>query len=326
MSELPFVSSLIVVRNEKNYIEKAILSLICQDYPKDKYEIIIVDGISTDGSMDIVKKIINDNTDVSIRVLNNEKKILATGWNIGIKASKGDFVIRIDAHAEVDRHFFKKNIETIQNIDADCVGGKLITKPMSGDNPIVSMVLSSPFGVGNSSFRVSNKPGYADTAVYGLYKKSAIERAGFFDERFVRNQDIELHSRIKKNGGKFYFNPEICSYYYSRSSVKKMLRQNFGNGLWNMVLLKHNPRSLSLRHLFPFLFLCYLLLSIGLGFLTWYIWALAGAVLVLHYIIGFVFSLIETKSIKNLMVMPFLFFLLHLSYGFGYFCGIFKKI
>lgn len=304
------------------------MSFVNQTYPKDRYEIIVVDGCSDDGTVDIVNGIIREfSTDsFHIRLVDNPKRILASGWNIGIKAAKGEYVTRIDAHAEAAPDFIEKSVNTMLSVNAACVGGKLDSIPVEGDDLLVSKVLSSSFGVGNSSFRVSDTAGYADTAVYGLYKKSVFEEAGYFDEKMVRNQDIDLHSRIKKAGYKFYFNPEIHSVYHTRSSVKKMVKQAYGNGKWNMVLVKKGSSALSLRHLVPFFFVTYLALSIVGGFFYWPIWALCGCVLVLYVILGFLAGVKKVSSFKERLKMPFLFFLLHSSYGVGYYAGITQKV
>lgn len=323
----PFVSALLVTRNEKSYIEKSLRSLIDQDYPKDCYEIIVIDGMSDDGTAEQIEKIIASvGQNLSMRLIRNEKRILAAGWNLGIQSAKGEYVIRIDAHAEVEPDFLEKNVQTMLSVDAVCVGGKLITKSLSGDSGLIAKVLSSPFGVGNSSFRTSDTAGYTDTAVYGLYKKEIFEKAGYFNEEFVRNQDIEMHGRIKKAGGKFYFNPQITCVYYSRNTVKKMLKQAFGNGKWNMVLLKKDTASLSLRHLVPFAFVLYLALSLIGGIFWWPIWALCGAVLVLHLLLGLVAALAKTRKFTELLAMPVLFMLLHIAYGAGFFSGLFVKL
>ena len=328
MTELPYVSALIVMRNERNYIKPSLMSFVNQTYPKDRYEIVVVDGCSDDGTVDIVNGIIREfSTDsFHIRLVDNPKRILASGWNIGIKAAKGEYVTRIDAHAEAAPDFIEKSVNTMLSVNAACVGGKLDSIPVEGDDLLVSKVLSSSFGVGNSSFRVSDTAGYADTAVYGLYKKSVFEEAGYFDEKMVRNQDIDLHSRIKKAGYKFYFNPEIHSVYHTRSSVKKMVKQAYGNGKWNMVLVKKGSSALSLRHLVPFFFVTYLALSIVGGFFYWPIWALCGCVLVLYVILGFLAGVKKVSSFKERLKMPFLFFLLHSSYGVGYYAGITQKV
>ena len=325
----PFVSALLVTRNEQAYIEKAMMSLINQTYPKDKYEIVVIDGESTDDTLKTVKRLINKyRTDsFDIRIINNPKHILASGWNLGIKDAKGEYVVRIDAHAEAAEDFIEKNVETmLKASDAVCVGGKLTTMSLDGDNDTISKVLSSPFGVGNSSFRVSNEAGYADTAVYGLYKKEIFEQVGYFNEKYVRNQDIELHSRIRAAGGKFFFNPKIDCVYYSRNTVKKMVKQAFGNGKWNMVLLKNQNSALRLRHLVPFAFVLFLIATTVLGFFNKYFWFLEIGILLLHLALGFCAATKKSKNISEILKMPFLFLLLHISYGAGYLAGIFTKI
>lgn len=329
MMQFPFVSALLVTRNEQSYIEKALLSLINQTYPKDSYEIIVIDGESSDDTLKIVNNLIGQykTKNFDIRIINNPKRILSSGWNLGIRNAKGDYVVRIDAHGEAAADFIEKNVETMLSVnDAACVGGRLMTKSLDGDNDIISKVLSSPFGVGNSSFRVSDRPGYTDTAVYGLYKKEIFETVGFFNEKFVRNQDIELHSRIRAAGERFYFNPEISCIYYSRNTVKKMAKQAFGNGKWNMVLLKHQNSALSLRHLVPFAFVLYLIIFTALGFFSKIFWFLEAGVLLIHVMLGLMAACKKTRRLSEIVKMPFLFLILHLSYGVGYLSGIFTKI
>ncbi len=329
MMQFPFVSALLVTRNEQSYIEKALLSLINQTYPKDSYEIIVIDGESSDDTLKIVNTLIGQykTKNFDIRIINNPKRILSSGWNLGIRNAKGDYVVRIDAHGEAAADFIEKNVETMLSVnDAACVGGRLVTKSLDGDNDIISKVLSSPFGVGNSSFRVSDRSGYTDTAVYGLYKKEIFETVGFFNERFVRNQDIELHSRIRAAGERFYFNPEISCIYYSRNTVKKMAKQAFGNGKWNMVLLKHQNSALSLRHLVPFAFVLYLIIFTALGFFSKIFWFLEAGVLLIHVMLGLMAACKKTRRLSEIVKMPFLFLILHLSYGVGYLSGIFTKI
>lgn len=324
MVELPYVSALIVMRNERNYIKQSLMSFVNQTYPKDKYEIIVIDGGSDDGTLDVVNEVIREysNDNFHIRLVNNPKRILASGWNIGIQSALGEYVTRIDAHAEAAPDFIAKSVNTMLKVDAACVGGKLDSLPLEGDDLLVSKVLSSSFGVGNSSFRVSDTAGYVDTAVYGLYRKSVFEEVGYFDEKLVRNQDIDLHSRIKKAGYKFYFNPEIQSVYHTRSSVRKMVKQAYGNGKWNMVLVKKGSSALSLRHLVPFFFVTYLALSVIGGFCYWPVWALCGCVLLLYFILGFLAGAQKVSSFKEQLKMPCLFFLLHCAYGAGYYAGI----
>ena len=324
--EYPFISALLVTKDEQDYIEMSLMSLIEQTYPKACYEIIVIDGGSMDNTLSIVEGIRKKySTDqFSIRVYNNPKKILASGWNIGIKTAEGDYVIRIDAHAKASPDFLMESMKTMMKVEADCVGGKLQTKTLNGNNDTISKVLSSPFGVGNSSFRVSDKEGYVDTAVYGLYKKVVFEKIGYFNEKYTRNQDLQMHSRIKKSGGKFYFNPKIKCDYYARNTTKKMVKQGFQNGIWNMVLLKEDNSALSLRHLVPFVFVLFLGCSIVGGIFSRLIRIIGCSVLLLYFILGFIFGVKSGAKGKEIIKMPFLFFLLHTSYGIGYLFGLFK--
>ena len=323
---LPFVSTLVVTRNERDYISLSIVSLIEQTYPKDKYEIIIIDGNSSDGTLDVIESLQNEYSKegFEIRLLNNEKLILSSGWNIGIKAAKGDYVLRIDAHATIASNYIEKCVETILRVDAVGVGGILVTESLSGGDEAVPMVLSSPFGVGNSIFRVSGNEGYADTASYPLFKKDVFEKAGYFDEKMVRNQDIEELNRIKKVGGKIYFNPEIIATYYSRNTVKKMLKQAYGNGQWNMVLLKKDKNALSIRHLIPFAFVVFLFVALLCGFCWHPIWWLGLGIICLHLILGLCFATKKTKKFKLIIKMPILYMSLHCAYGLGYIAGLLK--
>ncbi|WP_418579377.1 glycosyltransferase family 2 protein, partial [Hungatella sp.] len=275
--DLPFITALIVCRNEEDYIKLSLGSLLNQDYPDDRYEILIIDGLSTDQTIESAEKVIaqyknNRGSCPQIGFYKNKKMILAAGWNIGIKNSKGELVFRIDAHSTAAPDYIKKCVETILKHDAICVGGKIESKSLQGEDDVITKVLSSPFGVGNSSFRVSNTEGYTDTAVYGLYRKSIFEEIGYFDETLVRNQDIELHARIKNIGGKFYFNPEIHSVYYTRNTVKKMLKQAYQNGKWNPIVQNKNRSALSLRHMVPFLFVLFVCITSILGFLNKVFW------------------------------------------------------
>lgn len=322
------ITALIVARNEEDYIKKSLKSLLEQDFPKNMYEIIIIDGCSTDNTLNIVKELMLKYEDkIKITLLRNEKKILAAGWNIGIKHASGKYVVRIDAHATAERDFLKKNLETIQKLpdNVAAVGGRLTSVYLENQDKTVSKVLSSPFGIGNSKFRYANKSQYVDTVAYGLYKKEVFDKVGYFNENLSRSEDNDMHGRIKKVGYKFYFNPEIKSKYYVRSTLKKMLRQAFFNGKWNIIVFKEDRKSLSLRHLVPLLFVLSILFLGTLScFIHQFIYVLIFEV-VLYIILGLIFAIRKTRNIIEIAKMIVYFFLLHMSYGVGSLISIFAK-
>lgn len=325
-TKFPFVSSIIVTRNEEDYIELALHSLINQSYPHNKYEIIIVDGMSSDSTRDIVNrtKELYKDSELSIKLLDNPNLILASGWNIGIKQAKGEYVVRIDAHARADKDFLMNSVKTILDKKVACVGGKLLTKTLKDNDELISKVLSSPFGVGNSSFRISHNPGFVDTAVYGLYNKMIFKKVGYFNEKYIRNQDLEMHSRIRKTGERFYFNPIIKSIYFARNSFSKMIKQAYQNGFWNMVLLKEDYSGLSIRHLVPFGFVLFLFFfSIG-GFLLRPLWYIEAVVMGIYFILAIWFGIKSGAQTKDLYKMVIYYLSLHISYGTGFIFGMFK--
>ncbi|HEX9062338.1 MAG TPA: glycosyltransferase family 2 protein [Clostridia bacterium] len=329
MKEYPFVTAMIVVRNEEKYIGKCLRSLLEQSYPANRYEILVIDGFSDDDTLAkameaeekySLRKSDNEEiqTKVSVRYIGNPKRILASGWNIGINEAAGDYVIRIDAHGFADKDFILKSVETILKVDdAVCVGGAMKTEAISEKGQLIASVLSSPFGIGNSKFRYSQKAQYVDTVAFGLYRKEIFSKVGYFDESLARNQDNDMHRRIRDSGGKFYLNPEIKSTYHPRETIKSMLKQAFNNGKWNIVTFKKDPKSLSIRHLVPLLFVMGILGCLLLGFINPLFGIILLAVFAVHLTMGIAFAAKKTRSIGKVLYMCILFLLLHLSYGVG---------
>ena len=322
------ITSLVVVRNEEDYIGLCLDSLIKQNFDQDKYEIIIIDGCSTDNTLSIIdEKIKKYRGKTKISVLKNEKKLLASGWNLGIKKAKGKYVVRIDAHAEASKNFLKNSLMTIEKMPKDvaCVGGRLESVSLEGGDKTINKVLSSPFGIGNSKFRYADTPQYVDTVAFGLYKKKVFDEVGYFDETLERNQDNNMHSRIRNAGYKFYFNPKIKSKYYVRNTLKKMMKQGFLNGKWNIIVFRQNKKSISIRHIIPLLFVLSIIGLTILSIINRIFLYLFIAEICAYIVCGLVFSIKKTKSIIEIFKMQIYFLLLHISYGVGSLMAIFYR-
>jgi len=318
------ISIVIACKNEEKHIKKCLNSLIQQNYPVDKFEIILVDGMSDDKTKEIIKKFQITNSEFQIRLLDNPKKINSFGFNVGIKKAQDDIIVIFGAHSIAEKDFITKNVEYLEKTSADCVGGPIRTIGESFIGKIISFVLSSPFGVGGAKFRYSQKEGYVDTVAYGAYKKNVFNKIGLFDERLVRNHDIEFNTRLIKSGGKIFMTPEIKSYYYCPKTLNKFSKQAFSNGLWNIYTSKLIPGSLHLRHFIPLCFVLGLLGSILISLIhplgKW----LFGIIICLYLISDLFFSFkISFKSgLKYFLFIPFFFPILHFSYGLGSFWGI----
>jgi cellulose synthase/poly-beta-1,6-N-acetylglucosamine synthase-like glycosyltransferase len=324
-----FVSVIIPCRNEEKFIGKCFDSIIAQDYPKDRLEILVVDGMSDDGT----RKIIDGYSKKypSIKLLDNPKRIVPTALNIGIKNARGEIIIRIDAHTVYGTDYASKCIKYLKEYDVGNVGGICITLPVDDSllAESIALALSHPFGVGNSYFRIGSKePRYVDAVPFGCYKKQVFKKIGLFDEDLVRNQDDEFNLRLIKNGGRILLAPEIVSYYYARNSLSKLWNMYFQYGYFKPLVAQKIGAVLTWRQLIPSIFVGSLIFSGLLSFFSNYFLWLFLLIIILYFSANLVFSFSISfkKGLKLLPVLPISFATLHLSYGLGYLKGIWDFI
>lgn len=317
------VSVIIPLYNEERYIRKCLDSLIKQTYPKEKMEWILVDGCSSDKTVDIIEEYRQKYPQL-IYLYTNPNRIVPYAMNIGIKASRGKFIVRLDAHADYQSDYISKCIHYLETIDADNVGGVAETKANGFMGNCIAKMLSSRFGVGNSEFRTNGKSGYVDTVPFGAFKREVFSKYGGYDERLIRNQDSEMNYRIRKNGGKIYLANDIHLSYYCRDSIKGISNMAKKNGMWNVITMKLCPGAMMVRHFIPLLFVLSLIGLVLLGFIFKPFWILLAAETCLYLALDFVFSLKLGSSIKEILTLMFLFPLFHISYGIGSLKGIIK--
>lgn len=317
------VSIIIPVYNEEKFIEETIMSIENQTYDKSKIEVIVVDGMSTDKTLEIVAKL-KENLSIDIKIEINRKRIAPCAMNIGIKSATGNVIVRIDGHSYMDKNFISEAIKYIESRNIDCVGGPIETINDSFIGEAISIAMSCPFGVGNAKFRYSDEETFVDTLAFGAYKKDVFDRVGLFDEELVRNQDDEFNLRVIRSGGKILLTPRIKSYYYSRSSLKKLWKQYFQYGYWKVRVIQKHKIPSSIRQLVPVTFVSTLgILSICSIFSNISKVSLIG-ILSVYFLCSLMFSILSCKSRskKFILILPLIFLILHLSYGIGFLNGI----
>jgi len=323
------VSIIIPTYNEEKYIIECLNSIISSDKNTLELEIFVVDGCSSDATQSLVHDFIKKYN--FIKILVNKKKIAPTAMNLGIKASSGDYIFVISAHAKYTHDYFKVLVKAINQLNADCVGPVLVTEVKVNTQKANSIkkILSHKFGVGNASFRTgSSKIKSVDTVAFGCYKREVFNKYGLYDERLVRNQDIELNKRIIRGGGKIYLIPDVQCIYYARETFLSLANNNFSNGKWNLLTAYYTKTldSLSIRHFIPLVFILSLLLPFLLSFLNinflWIFILSLGSYLALVIIS----SLKSKDSENNFFYLVVSFLVLHLSYGFGSLVGIFSTL
>lgn len=322
----PLVSLILPVRNEAAYIERAMRAILGQNYPLDRMEILVVDGMSTDGTRQKVQDLTALYPRCNIRVLDNPDGIVPIGMNIALRQAKGDILIRVDGHCIIASDYVLCCVERLQNDGIDGVGGPMDTVGETILSMAIAFGMSSAFGVGNSAFRTTmGRSMLADTVPFPAYTRQIIRRAGLYDEELVRNQDDEYNYRIRELGGKILLAEDVHSTYFSRASFKNLWRQYFQYGLYKVRVLQKHPRQMSPRQFVPPLFVLALLISLFLAFfpITRFLSVLAPA----SYMTANLVASLLTASRRGWKFLPFLpctFAILHLSYGLGFLTGLLK--
>ena len=326
----PLVSIIVPVYNEERYIQSCLDGIVQQTYPRDKLEVLVVDGMSEDATREIVKDIAQRYS--YIRLLDNPQRIQSEAVNRGVEASTGEIVVIVGGHSMISRDYTAKAVSYLsQSNSSSSIGGVGPTLKTVGEGlfgHLVAHAVSSPFGVGNSKFRYSKKAQLVDTIVYGTYPRYVFDRVGKWDTKLVRNQDIEFNYRVRKAGWRLLLAPDMGCTYYSRATISGFISQNYGNGYWNILTFAHRPGSLSWRHFVPLAFVLGLLLSsISALVLPWG-WLLLAAIIV-PYLIGAIF-VSATQSVRErqcrLLLLALIFPLLHISYGLGSLAGVGRLI
>lgn len=226
---MPTVSVVVVVRNEEQNIARCLSQLLNQDYPRDRFEIIVADGMSTDKTREIAESFRGDC--VPLRIVLNPGRGRAQGLNVAIRAAKGEAIARIDARTVIGPDYLSRCVRTLLDTGADNVGG--VQKPIARSltQEAIGLALSHPFGVGNAQFRLGTKSGYVDTVYLGCFRREVFNKVGYFDEdASVISEDSDLNQRIQKAGGKVYLNTDIVAHYYPRETFHELWNLYFRYG------------------------------------------------------------------------------------------------
>jgi len=320
---LPFVSVIVPMRNEERYIGGCLRSLADQDYPKDRLEVLVVDGDSTDGSRRMAEEVARE-TDLPLRVLSNPRRSTPCGLNVGIAQARGDVIARVDAHAQAEPSFLSESVAALLESGADVVGGPIRS---AGDGLVggaIALAMSSPFGVGNAAFRYSGEEQYTDTVPFPAYRRSVFERIGPFAEDMEWGEDDEFHYRLGDAGGRILLTPRIASTYFTRSSLASVTRQYFRYGRVKVEVLRRHPRRMRVRQLVPGAFVLGLAVTGALATLRGR-FMLPLAMLAGAYALASLAASLRAAGRTNrryLPVLPLAFACLHLSYGLGFLVGL----
>lgn len=315
------------IYNEEKYIAACIDSVLLQDYPREDMEVIFADGMSTDATREIVASYTARYP--FIRLIDNPERRVSQGMNHAIRASRGDVVIRLDAHAEYPSNYFSRLVEALAELGAENVGGVCITLPCAETDTsrAIAAVLSTPFGMGNSTFRVgTDRIKEVDTVPFGCWHRSLFDRIGLFDTDLVRNQDDEFNGRILRHGGKIFLLPDVQIKYYARDKIKKVARMFYQYGLFKPLVNKKLGSPATARQFVPVALVVGLAAGAVLS-LCWSAFAwVYGAGVLLYLLTALAVSVGSGGSLRKILTQAWTYVVVHVCYGAGYLDGLFRLL
>jgi glycosyltransferase involved in cell wall biosynthesis len=322
---LPFVSIVVPCRNEEAYLAHCLDSILAGDYPRNRLEILVVNGNSGDRTSEILAGYAA--THQGIVALENPGGTTPVALNIGIRAASGDIIVRMDAHVLYPPDYLRRLVAGLEESGADNVGGVLHTVPAE-DTPTakaIALGISHRFGVGNSHHRIGTRERReVDTVPFGCFRREVFERVGLFDEELIRNQDDEFNFRIITRGGRVLLLPDVSCRYFARRSFQQLARMYYQYGYFKPLVARKVGRVMTVRQLVPALLVAALLASAALA--TW----LSSARVVFALVAASYLSLVlvcsaaamRTHGIRCGAVLAAVFPTLHFSYGAGFLLGI----
>jgi succinoglycan biosynthesis protein ExoA len=246
---VPAVTLIVPCRNEKDYIESCIQSLFAQDLPAGSFEIIVADGLSNDGTREILARLAAAHA--CLRLVDNPGQIVPTGLNLAIRAARGQIIVRIDAHTQYAPDYVRQCLAVLHETGADNVGGPWVAHGTGYVGRAVAAAFQSPFAVGGAQGHNPHYTGPVDMVYLGCWPRAVFEHIGFFDEELVRNEDDEFNIRLSRAGGLIWQSPRIQSWYYPRASLRLLWRQYVQYGYWKVAVIQKHTWPAAGRHLVP---------------------------------------------------------------------------
>lgn len=319
---LPYVTVILPIRNEAFYISQSLGAILRQDYPKEKLEIIVADGMSSDKTRELIAQLLFDHPEIVAKVVDNPEIAVPSGFNTALSLARGEVIVRVDGHCVIQPDYLKRCVDLLCTTGADNVGGIQNAIGHSNIGRAIAKATSAKFGVGGARFHYATAGCWTDTVFLGAYKRSVFDRLGGFDIEMACNEDDEFNFRLVQNGGKIWLAPELRTTYYVRSTWSKLFRQYFRYGFYKVLVIQKRHGVASWRHLIPGLFVLFLCCSLVLGMVSGNL-LLAFSILVPYLIVNTVVSaLFFRNNLGQLLYLITAFCLLHMSYGIGFDLGL----
>jgi succinoglycan biosynthesis protein ExoA len=318
-----FVSIIVPCYNEQETIGSLLGAIWAQTYPRELFEVVVADGISGDQTREVIEAFRLDHPGLALRVVENVRRTIPSSLNLAVAAARGEVIVRLDAHSIPIPEYVARCVVDLETEKGSIVGGIWIIQP-GGTSWIAQGIAAAaghPIGAGDARYRLHAKRGTVDTVPFGAYRRSLIEQVGGYDESLLTNEDYEFNTRIRKNGGSVWLDPDIRSTYIARSTLLGLWQQYWRYGFWKFRMLLRYPTSLRWRQALPPVFV---LSVLALGLLT-AVWTTAAAILAAElvlYVLVLVFAGLDigARARRPALVLGSILALItmHTAWGAGF--------
>ncbi len=326
---MTLVSILVPCLNERDFIGPCLTSIRNFQRPDGvEFEVLVLDGLSTDGTREIVAAICD--TDTNVGLIDNPGRIQSTALNLGVERASGEFIVRLDAHSVYPPDYVLRCFQAAIRTGADNVGGLVSTlaRGTGYQASLVQALTTHPFGVGDSGFRTGAAEGPADTVPYGCFRRDIFARTGLFDVRLLRAQDYEFNRRIIAAGGTIWLDPLIRVMYYQQPDLTSFFRKQIEREApYNAYMWYLAPYSFRIRHAVTAVFAAGVIFG-GLfsPFSAWIRYPFL-AVLGIYAILAVGASIsqaVRYRTFRHALALPVCFFAYHFLHGIGVLVGLGK--
>ncbi|HEX8304996.1 MAG TPA: glycosyltransferase family 2 protein [Jatrophihabitans sp.] len=312
--EWPPIAVVMVVRNEARHLPDVLRNVLSQDYP-GPVEVAIAIGPSRDDTLEVAAAV--SASDPRVVVVPNPTGRTPTGLNAAVAATSAPIVARVDGHSLLPPGYLRRAVEVLTETAAVNVGGVMAAEGTTPFERAVAAAMSSPFGVGGGRFHYGGDPGPADTVYLGVFRRDALAAVDGYDERFTRAQDWELNHRLRRNGGKVWFTPDLRVVYRPRSSLRALAVQYRDSAQWRRAVIEEHPDSVRLTYLVPPVTVAGLITGVALAATGRRIGLLAPATYALANLAASV-SVGRRLAPSEALRLPAVFATMHLSWGWGF--------
>ncbi len=327
----PYVSIIIPCYNEQTTIRALLEAIARQTYPREQMEVIIADGQSSDGTRAEICAFANAHPDLHTLVVDNPKRIIPAALNRALAEAGGEIVLRLDAHSQPYRDYVERCIEDLEAGLGENVGGMWEIHPGADTwtAACIAAAAAHPLGAGDASYRRPGKASAVDTVPFGAFKRELLALVGFFDETLLTNEDYEFNARVRKSGGRVWFDPSIRSIYLARPTFPLLASQYARYGYWKWRMLRSYPETVRWRQALPPLFTASLIAGAALALIVpiFRFW-LAAEALVYAFILltAGILAAFRQKEPFLAVGLPLALATMHIAWGAGFLSSMIKGI